>query len=40
MKALMFIKTKDNQYLFKSDTFWSKTIKPRSAKVYNDNRRY
>jgi hypothetical protein len=37
MKALMFIKTKDNQYLFKADTFWSKSITPRGAKVYNDN---
>jgi hypothetical protein len=34
MKALMFIKTKDNQYLFKADTFWSKVKDPRQAKVY------
>lgn len=37
MKAVIFVETKENGVLFKCDTFWSKSEKPRNAKVYSDD---
>ncbi len=38
MKAILFLKTKDGQYLFKGDSFWTKDKNPDFSKVYsNDN---
>jgi hypothetical protein len=36
MKAVIFVETKEG-IEFKCDTFWSKSSKPRHAKVYSDN---
>jgi hypothetical protein len=36
MKAVIFVETKEG-VLFKCDTFWSKSEKPRNAKVYSDD---
>ncbi len=36
MKAVIFIESKEG-IQFKCDTFWSKSEKPRNAKVYSDN---
>lgn len=37
MKAILFLKTKDGQYLFKGDSFWSKGVDPDFAKVYSND---
>ena len=37
MKAVIFIESKEEGIQFKCDTFWSKSDKPRNAKVYSDN---
>lgn len=37
MKAILFLKTKQGQYLFKGDSFWSKGVDPDYAKVYSDD---
>lgn len=36
MKAVIFVETKEDGILFKCDTLWSKSDKPRNAKVYSD----
>jgi hypothetical protein len=36
MKAVIFIETKEG-IQFKCDTFWSKSEKPKNAKIYSDN---
>ena len=33
----MFLKTKDGEYLFKGDSFWSKGSEPSFAKIYSDD---
>ena len=37
MKAIMFLKTKDGEYLFKGDSFWSKGKDPDFSKIYSDD---
>lgn len=37
MKAILFLKTKSGQYLFKGDSFWSKGSEPSYAKIYSND---
>jgi len=37
MKAILFVKLQDGQYLFKTDTFWHRSTCINRAKVYGDH---